>query len=147
MVLADCLAYYPNGHSDELQAESELKKLQQIYSVYAEHVGNVRQYSELLWADLDLNKMVTGTEEVARKLRELKHLKLLPAFEAVERDIQSFQSSLPLMQELRNDALRKRHWDQLMTVTGVPAPLGAGCLTHRATPSSQPAPCSLMTHV
>ena len=126
MVRAECLAYYLSGNSDELQAESELKKLQQIYSVYAEHVSNVRQYSELLWADLDLNKMVTGTEEVARKLRELKHLKLLPAFEAVEREIQGFQSSLPLMQELRNDALRKRHWDQLMTVTGVRAPLGAG---------------------
>ena len=123
---ADCLACYLNGNFDELQAESELKKLQQIYTVYAEHVGNVRQYSELLWADLDLNKMVTGTEEVARKLRDLKQLKLLPAFEAVEREIQGFQSSLPLMQELRNDALRKRHWDQLMTVTGVPAPPGAG---------------------
>ena len=96
MVRADCLAYDLNGNSDELQAESELKKLQQIYTVYAEHVGNVRQYSELLWADLDLNKMVTGTDEVARKLRDLKQLKLLPAFEAVEREILGFQSSLPL---------------------------------------------------
>ena len=101
-----------------MQAEAELKKLSQVYGVYAEHADNVRQYSQQLWADLDIGKMVSGTDEVAKKLRGLTSLKLLPAYEAVEKEIQGFKNSLPLMRDLKNDALRKRHWDQLMTVTG-----------------------------
>lgn len=106
------------AHCSTLQAESELKKLQQIYAVYAEHAGNVRGYAQLLWADLDFGKMVAGTQEVAKRLRGLQHLRLMPAFEAVEKEIMGFQSSLPLMQELRGEAVRKRHWDQLMAITG-----------------------------
>ena len=102
-----------------LQAEAELKRLSQVYSVYAEHADNVRQYSQQLWADLDIATMVTGTDEVAKKLRGLTALKNLPVYEAVESEIQGFKNSLPMMRDLKNDALRKRHWDQLMTVTGV----------------------------
>ena len=101
-----------------LQAEAELKRLGQVYGVYAEHADNVRQYSQQLWADLDISRMVTGTDEVAKKLRALTTLKMLPVYEAVEKEIQGFKNSLPLMRDLKNDALRKRHWDQLMTVTG-----------------------------
>ena len=101
------------------QAEAELKRLSQVYSVYAEHADNVRQYSQQLWADLDISRMVTGTDEVAKKLRSLTTLKNLPVYEVVEKEIQGFKNSLPMMRDLKNDALRKRHWDQLMAVTGV----------------------------
>ena len=86
--------------------------------MYAEHADNVRQYSQQLWADLDISRMVSGTDEVARKLRALTTLKMLPVYEAVEKEIQGFKNSLPLMRDLKNEALRKRHWDQLMAVTG-----------------------------
>lgn len=102
-----------------MQAEAELKRLGQVYGVYAEHADNVRQYSQQLWADLDITRMVTGTDEVAKKLRALTSLKMLPVYETVEKEIQGFKNSLPLMRDLKNDALRKRHWDQLMAVTGV----------------------------
>ncbi|DBA95316.1 TPA: Dynein heavy chain cytoplasmic [Trebouxia sp. C0006] len=106
------------SYPDLIQAEAELKRLGQVYGVYAEHADNVRQYSQQLWADLDITRMVTGTDEVAKKLRALTSLKLLPVYEAVEKEIQGFKNSLPLMRDLKNDALRKRHWDQLMAVTG-----------------------------
>jgi dynein heavy chain len=53
-----------------------MKKLQQVYSVYAEHAEAVRQYASMLWSELDVGKMMTGTEEIANKLRKLKHLKV-----------------------------------------------------------------------
>lgn len=102
----------------KLQAEAELKRLGQVYAVYAEHADNVRQYSQQLWADLDISRMVAGTDEVAKKLRGLTALKNLPVYELVEKEIQGFKNSLPMMRDLKNDALRKRHWDQLMAVTG-----------------------------
>ncbi len=71
--------------------------------------------------------MVTGTDEVAKKLRALTTLKMLPVYEAVEKEIQGFKNSLPLMRDLKNDALRKRHWDQLMAVTGVHHSCAVSC--------------------
>jgi len=110
-----------------VQAEAELKRLGQVYGVYAEHADNVRQYSQQLWADLDITRMVTGTDEVAKKLRALTSFKLLPVYEAVGKEIQGFKNSLPLMRDLKNDALRKRHWDQLMAVTGVHHSCAVSC--------------------
>lgn len=100
------------------QLEGEMKKLHQIYAVYAEHAEAVRQYAQMLWSELDVSKMMASTEEISTKLRKLKHLKLMPTYELVEKEIQGFYNSLPLMKELKSDALRKRHWSQLMEVTG-----------------------------
>lgn len=88
------------------QLEGEQKKLQQVYAVYAEHAEAVRQYAQMLWSELDVGKMMASTEEVANKLRKLKQFKLMPTYELVEKEIQGFISSLPLMKELKSDALR-----------------------------------------
>lgn len=45
-------------------------------------------------------------EQVAQKLRKLKHLTLLPVYELVEKEIVGFYNSLPLMKELKSEALR-----------------------------------------
>ncbi|KAL6757976.1 dynein heavy chain, N-terminal region 1-domain-containing protein, partial [Haematococcus lacustris] len=106
------------GYPSLAMVEAEMKKLQQVYAVYAEHTDSVRQYASMLWSELDVGKMMVGTEETANKLRKLKHLKLLPVYELVEKEVTGFFNSLPLMKELKGDALRQRHWAQLMEVTG-----------------------------
>ena len=88
------------------QVEVEIRKLAQVYAVYAEQAEAVRQYGQLLWSELDVGQMVVGTEEVLLKLRKLKHLKLLPVYELVEKDVQGFLNALPLMRELKSEALR-----------------------------------------
>jgi len=100
------------------QVDSEMKKLSQVYSIYAEHADAVRSYASVLWGELDVNRMMAGTEEILGKLKKLKTLKLLPVYDLAEKDIQGFFNSLPLMKELKSNALRKRHWEQLMVVTG-----------------------------
>jgi hypothetical protein len=50
--------------------------------------------------------MVSGTEQIAGKLAKLKGLRELPVYEAVEREVTGFASSLPLMRELKGEALR-----------------------------------------
>eukprot|EP00798_Chlamydomonas_sp_ICE-L_P031817 gene31817-7021_t len=97
--------------------EQDMKKLSAVYAVYAEQAEAVRSYGNLLWSELDVGKMMTGTEEILAKLYKLKHLKLLPVYENCDREIQGFFNSLPLMKELKSEALRKRHWTQLMEVT------------------------------
>eukprot|EP00210_Caulerpa_lentillifera_P005286 g5050.t1 len=97
---------------------NEMKKLDAIYAVYQEHSTQIRMYSQIRWTDIDIAKMNESVLENLSKLRSLKELKRLPTFDAVEKEILSFIDSLPLMKDLKSDALRHRHWEQLMKVTG-----------------------------
>ena len=60
------------------QVEVEMKKLVLVFAVYAEHAEAVRSYGQMLWSELDVGKMMMGTEEILNKLHKLKQLKLLP---------------------------------------------------------------------
>jgi dynein heavy chain len=88
------------------QVEADLKKLSQIYGVYSAHAEAVRLYSNQLWSELDVAGMMTATEEVAARLTKLKGVKDLPTYAAVEAEITGFRDSLPLMKELKSEALR-----------------------------------------
>ena len=54
--------------------------------------------------------LLTGVDDVQAGLRKLAALKLLPVYEAVEKEVASFGESLPLMKELKNEALRWGRW-------------------------------------
>uniref|UniRef100_A0A383W4S5 Dynein-1, subspecies f n=1 Tax=Tetradesmus obliquus TaxID=3088 RepID=A0A383W4S5_TETOB len=100
------------------KVESELRKLAQVYAVYAEHAEAVRQYSNMLWSELDIGNMMNGVQAVATKLKKLKGLEDMPVFGLVQAEIAGFADSLPLMKELKSESLRPRHWKQLMALTG-----------------------------
>jgi dynein heavy chain len=89
-----------------LQVESELRKLAQVYAVYAEHAEAVRQYSNMLWSELDIGNMMDGVQAVATKLKKLKGLEDMPVFGLVQAEIAGFADSLPLMKELKSESLR-----------------------------------------
>ena len=93
-----------------------MARVSQVYAVYEEHAKNVDTFSSVLWADLDVNRIVEATEEVQGKLKKLNHLSDGPVYDLVKKEISGFMSSLPLMKNLKSDALRKRHWTALMTV-------------------------------
>lgn len=48
-----------------------------------------------------------------------KELKEISTFKLVEAKLINFKESLPLVVNLKNDAMKSRHWQQLMEVTGV----------------------------
>lgn len=47
-----------------VQVEVEMRKLTAVYAVYGEHADAVRGYGSSLWGELDIAKMMTGTEEI-----------------------------------------------------------------------------------
>ena len=56
-------------------------------------------------------------EKLAKKFP--KDLKDIPTFKLVESKLFNFKDSLPLVVNLKYDAMKGRHWQQLMQVTGV----------------------------
>ena len=93
-----------------------MARLQQVYGVYEEHARNVDAFSTVLWAEVDIGRIIDTTDETLSKLKKLKHLSDLPVYALVSKEIGGFLASLPLMKDLKSDALRKRHWDGLMVV-------------------------------
>lgn len=88
------------------QVDLELRKLAQVYAIYSEHTDAVRQYSNMLWSELDIGSLMEGVQGVANKLKKLKGLEELPVYELVQAEISGFADSLPLMKELKSDSLR-----------------------------------------
>ena len=88
------------------QVEAELRKLAQIYAIYSEHAEAVRQYSNMLWSELDIGSLMDGVQVVANKLKKLKGVEELPVYSLVQTEISGFADSLPLMKELKSESLR-----------------------------------------
>lgn len=91
------------------QVDAELRKLAQVYAIYSQHAEAVRQYSNLLWSELDVGSLMDGVQGVANKLKKLKGLEDMPVYVLVQAEVAGFADSLPLMKELKSDALRWGH--------------------------------------
>ncbi|TYZ50849.1 hypothetical protein PybrP1_008863 [[Pythium] brassicae (nom. inval.)] len=105
----------------ELQELQEaLEKQQQIYALYTEEKEFIGNLGGMLWVELDVPAMTKGIDELEKRCRKFpKDLKAMSTFVEVEKQILAFKDSIPLIQSLKNDAMKPRHWDELMAVTKV----------------------------
>ena len=100
--------------------QSDLEQLDKIYSLYKEYKEFQESMSGTLWGDLDIAALQRGAEDMEKSAKRFpKDLKELATFKAVEARLISFKESLPLVVNLKNDAMKIRHWQKLQEVTGV----------------------------
>jgi dynein heavy chain len=65
-----------------------------------------------------LTFMYTGAEDMEKQAKKFpKNLKEISTFKLVEAKLINFKESLPLVVNLKSDAMKSRHWQQLMDVT------------------------------
>ncbi|KAI8916282.1 dynein heavy chain and region D6 of dynein motor-domain-containing protein [Gorgonomyces haynaldii] len=106
---------YPELYDLELQ----LKDLDLIYSLYTDVKEVMNSWSKTLWANLDITVLNKGIEAYTTRLKKFpKELKTLAPYNVVAEKIISFKDSIPLFSDLKNEALRERHWKKLMDITG-----------------------------
>ncbi|KAG0555973.1 hypothetical protein KC19_11G016600 [Ceratodon purpureus] len=119
LVLAQKLFDMPiTSYPALFEVETQLKGVTMIYDVYAAFSAAVSTAAATLWAELDINKLVTLVEDFALRMKRMKNLKSQPTYVIMEEKLKGFQESLPLIQDLKSEAMRKRHWDKLMVETG-----------------------------
>ena len=100
--------------------KDDLSKVQRIYNIYSELKSFEDDLGSMLWSELDVTKLITGGDQLERKLRTLpKELKKRSTFQAVEECIIAFKEGIPLIQNLKTETMKARHWKKLMDVTGV----------------------------
>lgn len=101
------------------EVDAEIKELDKIYELYVDVREANNQWAKALWVNIDFASLTKGMENFANRLKKLpKELKLLQPYNVVAEKILSFKDSIPLFSDLKNDALRERHWKKLMEITG-----------------------------
>ncbi|PVD32839.1 hypothetical protein C0Q70_08286 [Pomacea canaliculata] len=102
-----------------LKVQKEMKGLEQIYAIYIEQKTAREQWSETLWANLNIQLLQDGIEGYLKNLRKLpKEMRQMAVGRALEEKMKEFRDSLPLFVDLKHEALRERHWKELMNKTG-----------------------------
>ncbi|XP_078523750.1 dynein axonemal heavy chain 10 isoform X2 [Lissotriton helveticus] len=106
-------------YPDLQQVQKEMKGLREIYDIYKAQKEAKNEWSTTLWANLNVQVLLDGIEGFLKSLRKLsKETRSMPVAFYLESKMKEFKESIPLLLDLKNEALRDRHWRELMTKTG-----------------------------
>nr|XP_046243361.1 dynein axonemal heavy chain 10 [Scatophagus argus] len=106
-------------YSEVNNIQKQMKGLRQIYDIYKAQKDAKSEWSKTLWVDLNIHLLQEGVEGFIKSLRKLpKDVKALSVAFFLEGRLKEFRESLPLLLDLKNEALRDRHWRELMERTG-----------------------------
>ncbi|EGF80533.1 hypothetical protein BATDEDRAFT_25191 [Batrachochytrium dendrobatidis JAM81] len=107
-----------SSYPELYEVENQLKELDLIYTLYSDVKEAINSWSMTLWNNLDIGILNRGIENFSSRLKKLpKELKQLSPYNVVAEKIITFKESIPLFSDLKNEALRDRHWKKLMEIT------------------------------
>ncbi|XP_054568736.1 dynein axonemal heavy chain 10 [Eptesicus fuscus] len=103
-----------------LKVQKEMTGLRMIYELYESLKVAKEEWSQTLWINLNVQFLQEGIEGFLRSLRKFPRMvrNLAVAFH-LEAKMKAFKDSIPLLLDLKHEALRDRHWKELMEKTGV----------------------------
>ena len=98
------------------------KGLTMIYALYERQMAAREEWAQTLWANLNVNTLIEGIDGYLKELKKFpKNVRGLAVSKQVMAKMNEFKNSIPLFTDLKNDALRDRHWKLLMQKTGIEA--------------------------
>ncbi|XP_033641432.1 dynein heavy chain 8, axonemal-like [Asterias rubens] len=101
------------------KTKKELNLLQKLYGLYNSVIDGVNGYYDILWTDVDIEKINNELLDFQNRCRKLpKGLKEWPAFLDLKQKIDDFNETCPLLELMANKAMKERHWERIATVTG-----------------------------
>ncbi|XP_053555751.1 dynein axonemal heavy chain 10 [Bombina bombina] len=105
-------------YPDLIQVQKEITGLRQIYDLYNAQKLAKEEWSQTLWANLNVQVLQDGIESFLKGFRKLsKEIRTLPVAFYLESKMKEFKDSIPLLLDLKNESMRDRHWKDLMTRT------------------------------
>ncbi|XP_069880965.1 dynein axonemal heavy chain 10 isoform X1 [Dipodomys merriami] len=103
-----------------LKVQKEMSGLRLIYDIYRELKAAKEEWSQTLWANLNVQFLQDGIDGFLKNLRKLpRPVRSLSVAFHLEARMKAFKESIPLLLDLKHEALRDRHWKELMEKTGV----------------------------
>ncbi|KAL1513082.1 hypothetical protein ABEB36_002553 [Hypothenemus hampei] len=107
-------------YSDYLKAKIDFEGMDILYKVYKAQKHARELWGKTLWANLNPQALLDGIDGFLKEFRRItKEIRSMPVGLTLELKMKHFRNSVPLMVALKNEALRSRHWQQLMEKTGI----------------------------
>ncbi|XP_055020703.1 dynein axonemal heavy chain 10 [Boleophthalmus pectinirostris] len=117
-------------YPEVVSMQKDMRGLRMIYDIYRAQKEAKAQWSQTLWVDLNLQLLQEGIEDFLKQHRQLpKDVRALPVSFFLDARMKEFKESLPLLLDLKNEALRDRHWRELMERTGTSFEMNAESFT------------------
>ncbi|KAM4704637.1 dynein axonemal heavy chain 5 [Rhinophrynus dorsalis] len=102
-----------------LEIKKQLNLLQKLYSLYNNVIDTVNGYYDILWSDVNIEKINSELLEFQNRCRKLpRALKEWQAFLDLKKTIDDFSECCPLLELMSNKAMMARHWKRITDVTG-----------------------------
>ncbi|XP_061675571.1 dynein axonemal heavy chain 5 [Syngnathoides biaculeatus] len=106
-------------HPQLLEIRKQLSLLQKLYGLYNNVIETVNGYNDILWADLQIEKINNDLQDFQTRCRKLpRALKEWQAFLELKKIIDEFNECCPLLELMANKAMMTRHWKRISQVTG-----------------------------
>ncbi|XP_040468168.1 dynein heavy chain 8, axonemal [Falco naumanni] len=101
------------------KVRKELSLLQKLYGLYDTVINTINGYYEILWTDLDIEKINAELLDFQNRCCRLpKGLKHWQAFLDLKKTIDDFRESCNLLEMMTNKAMKQRHWNRIAETTG-----------------------------
>ncbi|XP_034553818.1 dynein heavy chain 5, axonemal isoform X3 [Notolabrus celidotus] len=106
-------------HPQLLEIRKQLALLQKLYGLYNNVIETVNGYYDILWADINIEKINNELLDFQTRCRKLpRALKEWQAFLDLRKTIDEFSECCPLLELMTNKAMMTRHWKRITEVTG-----------------------------
>ncbi|KAM3960300.1 LOW QUALITY PROTEIN: dynein heavy chain at 89D [Aphomia sociella] len=100
------------------RAKNDFLAMDQIYKIYKAQKNARELWAKTLWVNLNPQALVDGIEQFFKEYRKLpKVARLTNTGLMLDLKMKQFKAVVPLMVSLKNEAMRERHWKELMTKT------------------------------
>lgn len=90
-----------------------------VYKLYQAQKLARESWGKTLWVNLNTQALTDGIDSFLRDFRKLsKTIRQMPVATVLETLMKQFKNIVPLMANLKSEAMRERHWEMLMSKTG-----------------------------
>ena len=97
----------------------EVTMLEQLYSLYTTVSARMVQVRCLIWSAVNARELSEETVKYRDSLSALPHaVRPWAAYVEMRRDVSSLLDSLPVIEQLKQPAIRERHWKEVMRLCG-----------------------------
>ncbi|KAH0618009.1 hypothetical protein JD844_016916 [Phrynosoma platyrhinos] len=102
-----------------LEIKKQLNLLQKLYSLYNSVIETVNGYYDILWSEVNIEKINNELLEFQNRCRKLpRALKEWQAFLDLKKTIDDFNECCPLFELMSSKAMMARHWKRITDLTG-----------------------------
>ncbi|NXO51687.1 DYH9 protein, partial [Aramus guarauna] len=102
------------------QCRKELCLLKELWDMISLVNTSLDDWQTTKWVDINVENMDLECKKFARDIRNLdKEMRAWDAFTGLDSKVKNMLTALKAVAELQNPAIRERHWNQLMQMTGV----------------------------